>query len=92
VEVELPEHIPTGAAIGALHHVLDHGHDGVDPIQHFLGALVDQLGLADPADRELDAAEKRMLQALHAHPRDRAELKAALAAVQLLTRARDKKR
>jgi hypothetical protein len=72
---ELPAQIPTAAAIEAAQHMISHGHDGIDPVQHFLGALVDALGLAD---KDLAAAERAVVQAFTAHPRDDAAIKKAL--------------
>jgi hypothetical protein len=82
---ELPEQVPTGAAILALQHVLNHGHDGVDPVDHYCGALVDLLGLVDPVKRDLAIAEQAIVRALSVHPRDQARIDTAMAEFQRLT-------
>jgi hypothetical protein len=76
----LPNQIPTAAAFAALRHILNHGHDGVDPEDHFGGVLVDLLGLgqADPARA---AAEAAVIVAMTAHPRDQAAVEEALTAL-----------
>jgi hypothetical protein len=85
---EVPDQIPTAVAFRALHHVLGHGHDGVDPIQHFAGALLDELGLTD---RELAAAEQAVMAALSAHPRDQVAIDAAMVALDRLSENRRSK-
>jgi hypothetical protein len=85
---EVPDLIPTIVAFRALNHVLNHGHDGVDPIQHFAGALLDELGLTD---RELAAAEQAVIKAMTGHPRDQDAIDSAMAGLKRLQMIRKKK-
>ena len=44
-QIELPDQLPTTAVIAAIKHVVDHTHEGVDVGHHFIGALLEELGL-----------------------------------------------
>ncbi len=71
----LPDQVSTAAAITAMVHVLSHGHDGIDPIDHYRAALLDALSLDD---RELAEAERAVMVALAAHPREQKALDKAI--------------
>ena len=82
---ELPDQIPTSAAFVALKHVLSHGHDGLDPIDHFAGVLMRELDLGDS---ELAAAEEAVVKAMTTHPRSQAAIDEATRALAQLKKRR----
>jgi hypothetical protein len=88
MDEELPEQIPTAAAFTAVQHILSHGHDGLDPLQHFAGALMQELGLVD---QELKAAEEAVVNAITGHPREQAAVDVAMAELDRLRVARVKR-
>jgi len=83
MEEELPQQIPTSAAFTAVQHILSHGHDGLDPMQHFAGALFKEFGLVD---EELNAAEEAVVKALTGHPRDADAINIAMAELSRIKR------